>query len=1828
MKQARRILSLVLVFALLLSVMPAMTIHAEESSSNSGRVAVGVATGSGPMNLTEVGSSDWMHITHTTINRKAVPTDPIPDGVEVIDYLSTTGTSGRTFGQPSDQVWRFQTFVSSVSGPITSLEVAVIKKGTPSDLIARLYKVTDTTAMTVEQLAETTVAVDDITSNTALALDFGEINVEAGTYYAVALSQKTLDSNNLYHWCNSTNPQPNGKVTDAEGTTWKIENTAAALRVIIGEYTIPEPEAVGILNFETVGATTLASTMSDSAVVYSWTDGMPTSTMSGYKNGGVLSYKNGEYMGEITEEAGWRITVPATDTIQTLTFVSGVWEASAEVYIYANGDSENPVYSNTELSATGDSKLLTYTVTIFPDTSIEVYGRMVGKTNNWGNMSIGGIALAIEEPAPSSVTVDVTTATGTMNLTEEGTTDWVHIIGDSSGPVVNRKLVPDGAEGETVDLINFELVGAMNLTGSFSDSAVAYYWTDGYPTLSQSNYKKGGVMSYKNGDFQGAVTEEAGWKLTIPKSDSIQTLTFVSGVWQATTEIYIYINGDMENPVYQNADLTAEGTSKLLKYTVTVSPNTSIEVYGKLTNKGHGYGNVTMSGITLSEQELDASENYIELLKEAVKTAEAWLNEDIDEYFINQLTTALTSAKAALENENLTQAEAYSEYVFLKAAIEAVENAQASGSYANSYASGNVCSFGWEGDKHAPITWVDGTYRLRDNGDKYITFGVTNLPADSVEWYNAEGYLPCFVSEYSKNGLTHKVENFADLVVIDGNEYEIAYSRMTTTNTTDETKLLPKVSTDLVALNAAAASVGAVEPGETVVRDYCIGADRFGNTYAWPADSVLAQQGSWDEHYEHMKDYWNTRLEGIVEIQNLPEDYEVLINAYKAGYIYTLIIADGYELHVGENGYDRVFDHDVIGMLATLIESGHTEHFADYAQYILLNIQYPDAAWKFSWPFALYLQKTGDYDTILNYFEDQGSTAGIKTNTHKIGNERVVYDASILDEDGNPARIMKKTNAIDSNGYWVIDNWAALFGLTTYSYLCNELYEHAETETDKAYFKEEYDWAKAEYDSLLKSVEAFLANTMEKYDFNYIPISMVVPNELSARKNVRDGNWAAMYLFGRWDWDGYLFGADQDSWLLDLTDTTYSYIIEQKSAELPSMYTMGGYPGYCSAYNAGYYSAALSGEEYRDGGIEAYIWMIQNAQSSPFGWWEGISNPNTSSPWVQQSCFGSGSSQHMWGQSVATKVLVDSFFAEKYDGSIIAGRGLPLEFNADGEQITISNYICNAGKRIGFDMVTSGTTITFTLTGDALDNTVSLELLALKNNIASVSGGLTYDNAAGTVTIPAGVTTVTIEMVNGVETLIEREVYEQELDTAIAEGKAVDQSKYVTSTAQALADALANAEALLATGSNDELVAAAEAIYTAIEALVELKTYDVAFDYYTGVEPTSTPSFGENSDERVRYTTFKTEQSITFDQIMVVLAQTEEDWDDALVSIYTLASDNYTLADCVATARLDKDACVTGENILSFGEDVTLEANTYYAVHFAMDHSNGIYGSYTYTSGALMSDDLYAVKIQGSGNVVNESFLGSALMQLFSNKTDKTALDNAVVNAENVPQYLLDRAITVLLDREATQADIDAALEALNNIPEEVPLIARGYTGDLTWTLDANGKLAFEVLREPGKMKKYGAKNEVPWADYMDLITTVEIPEGVTRISAYTFYGAANLTSVVLPSTVTEISEYAFKNSGLTSVTLNSGLVTIGDSAFYGTAITSVVIPETVATIGEYAFARCANLTDVTFTGNAPSIGTGAFNKVVATVYYPADDASWTEDVKQNYGGTLTWTVK
>ena len=122
----------------------------------------------------------------------------------------------------------------------------------------------------------------------------------------------------------------------------------------------------------------------------------------------------------------------------------------------------------------------------------------------------------------------------------------------------------------------------------------------------------------------------------------------------------------------------------------------------------------------------------------------------------------------------------------------------------------------------------------------------------------------------------------------------------------------------------------------------------------------------------------------------------------------------------------------------------------------------------------------------------------------------------------------------------------------------------------------------------------------------------------------------------------------------------------------------------------------------------------------------------------------------------------------------------------------------------------------------------------------------------------------------------------------------------------------------------------------------------------------------------------------------------------------------------------------------------------------------------------------------------------------------------------------------------------------------------------------------------------------------------------ITAISEYAFYNCTKLTSIKMPNSVTNIKEYAFYGSKLNSVEISANTTTICEYAFYKTAITNVVIPNKVASIGAYAFYDCSlsaltigesvevigdyafystNIKTITIPNNVSSIGANAFEQ-------------------------------
>ena len=140
-------------------------------------------------------------------------------------------------------------------------------------------------------------------------------------------------------------------------------------------------------------------------------------------------------------------------------------------------------------------------------------------------------------------------------------------------------------------------------------------------------------------------------------------------------------------------------------------------------------------------------------------------------------------------------------------------------------------------------------------------------------------------------------------------------------------------------------------------------------------------------------------------------------------------------------------------------------------------------------------------------------------------------------------------------------------------------------------------------------------------------------------------------------------------------------------------------------------------------------------------------------------------------------------------------------------------------------------------------------------------------------------------------------------------------------------------------------------------------------------------------------------------------------------------------------------------------------------------------------------------------------------------------------------------------------------------------------------------------------------------------LSSIKLPEGVTSIGGSAFSGCSSLSDIELPKGVTNIGSYAFsKCSSLSSIELPEGVTSIKEGVFENcTSLLSVDIPDKVISIGVRAFGSCSILNTIRFKGFAPQIEADSFENVTATVYYPENISSWTEENRKNYGGTLTW---
>lgn len=160
----------------------------------------------------------------------------------------------------------------------------------------------------------------------------------------------------------------------------------------------------------------------------------------------------------------------------------------------------------------------------------------------------------------------------------------------------------------------------------------------------------------------------------------------------------------------------------------------------------------------------------------------------------------------------------------------------------------------------------------------------------------------------------------------------------------------------------------------------------------------------------------------------------------------------------------------------------------------------------------------------------------------------------------------------------------------------------------------------------------------------------------------------------------------------------------------------------------------------------------------------------------------------------------------------------------------------------------------------------------------------------------------------------------------------------------------------------------------------------------------------------------------------------------------------------------------------------------------------------------------------------------------------------------------------------------------------EMDAVLAGYFGsDLSYVFDA-ATLTLNISGN-GSMGNFYFLEDNPWSDYISIIDSVYVHNGVENIAAMAFDGATNLRFISLPITITQIGYYALSRTGLKNLMIPNSVTAIQDYAFSENPfLESIQLSEQLNTIPAGAFYNCKQLLNCNIPASVTHINEHAFN--------------------------------
>ena len=574
--------------------------------ASGGSLAASIAAPTGPVDLSQLGGSDWAHwglTAATDFDHKAAVTSKIPNFAvigsgAVSRYANNSVGFTWTDGTPTATATNTTTGVF-ISGQNNGFRLTVPADPTVKTLLVYVGA-WHTQLKMVAQLSDgsaptfTDTSLTNSVSPTSLAVyTFTYSAASAGQTLTISLTQNLSGFGNVTLQAAALSggvPVPDFSLaaspagqTIAAGQSAPYTATVTALNGFSGSVGLSVsglPSGVTAAfspgNVSGSGSSTMTLTTAANAVA-----GVYPLTVTGTS-------------GALTHTASVSLTItdfslsasPASRTVvagqnasytATVTALSG-FGGSVGLSVSGLPPGVTAAFSPGSVSGSGSS---TMTLTVAGTTAAGVYPLTVAGASG-ALTHTGGVSLTVTQAATGSLTGSMTPTFGPVQLTQGGTLDWAH-WGLATATDYDHKA------SVTPRIGNFSTVGSGSVS-RYANNSAGFTWTDGTPATAATNTTTGVFVPGQNNGF----------RLTVPADTTVRTLNVYVGAWHTQLRMVVHLS-DNSAPDYIDTSLvnTVSPTS-LGVYTLTyhaASAGQTLTV--TLTQDLPGTGNVTLQAATM-----------------------------------------------------------------------------------------------------------------------------------------------------------------------------------------------------------------------------------------------------------------------------------------------------------------------------------------------------------------------------------------------------------------------------------------------------------------------------------------------------------------------------------------------------------------------------------------------------------------------------------------------------------------------------------------------------------------------------------------------------------------------------------------------------------------------------------------------------------------------------------------------------------------------------------------------------------------------------------------------------------------------------------------------------------------------------------------------------------------------------------------------------------------------------------------------------------------------------------------------------------------------------